>query len=105
MPWKTMKPDTQTLPAGRLFGPRYPRSAFAPIRAVTGGDQAVTSESLTARRAYDSVPHLGFDGCNADPDVDPVKKEVRMMLKEPHARAAWAGVHPDESHAARYLVT
>ena len=27
-------------------------------------------------------------GCNADPDVDLEKKEVRMILKEPHARAA-----------------
>ena len=26
--------------------------------------------------------------CNADPDVDLEKKEVRMILKEPHARAA-----------------
>ena len=28
-------------------------------------------------------------------------QEARMILKEPHARAAWAGVNPDESHAAR----
>ena len=44
--------------------------------------------ALPAIQTHCCSDHRHAWRCNADPDVDLEKKEVRMILKEPHARAA-----------------
>ena len=44
--------------------------------------------ALAAIQTHCCSDHRHAWRCNADPDVDLEKKEVRMILKEPHARAA-----------------
>ena len=44
--------------------------------------------ALAAMQTHCCSDHRHAWPCNADPDVNLEKKEVRMILKEPHARAA-----------------
>ena len=44
--------------------------------------------ALAAIQTHCCSDHRHAWPCNADPDVNLEKKEVRMILKEPHARAA-----------------
>ena len=44
--------------------------------------------ALAAIQTHCCSDHRHAWRCNADPDVNLEKKEVRMILKEPHARAA-----------------
>ena len=68
-----------TLPGGDRNRPGSPPATNCPQNPPP---------ALAAIQTHCCSDHRHAWRCNADPDVDLEKKEVRMILKEPHARAA-----------------